>query len=166
MNCPSCGAPLKLAQGNTSLHCDYCKITVAVVGDDTGVQFLEEAPELTCPACSAALWRAVLTTIELDACKKCHGLLVPMGDFEVLVEKMRVVHTEREFSGPIDESELDSKVMCPRCHKRMDTHYYFAGGHAVMSSCEQDELHWLDGGMLLRIVRMPQGRGVEWGLSS
>jgi len=165
MNCPSCGAPLKLAPGNIGLRCDYCKLMVAIAADDSGVQFLEEAIELACPTCAAALWRAVLTTIELHACKKCHGLLVPMGDFEVLVEKMQVVHAEREFPGAIDEKELDRKVMCPKCHKRMDTHYYFGGGHAIMSSCEQDELHWLDGGMLLRIVRMPQAGGVEWGLS-
>jgi LSD1 subclass zinc finger protein len=157
MNCPSCGAPLRLAPGNTSLRCDYCKIVVAVAAaDDTGVQFLDELPDRACPTCSAALWKAVLASVELDACKQCHGLLAPMGTFEVLVEKMRALHAEREFPAPADESLLDRKMTCPICHQRMDTHYYFGGGHAVMSTCERDELHWLDGGMLMRIVRMPQ----------
>jgi len=156
MNCPSCGAPLKLVPGNTSLRCDHCKAMVTVAADDTGVQFLDEVQDLNCPACAAELWHAVLATVELDACKKCHGLLVPMGWFEPLVEKMHVLHTEREIPGPADEGELDRKVMCPRCHQRMDTHYYYGGGHAVMSTCERDELHWLDGGMLMRIVRMPK----------
>jgi LSD1 subclass zinc finger protein len=155
MNCPSCGAPLRLAPGNTSLRCDYCKIVVAVAADDTGVQFLDEAPELVCPACAAALWKSVLATVELDACKQCHGLLAPMGWFEPLVEKMRALHAEREFPAAADDAALDRKVLCPRCRQRMDTHYYFGGGHAVMSTCERCELHWLDGGMLMRIVRTP-----------
>jgi hypothetical protein len=37
----------------------------------------------------------------------------------------------------------------------MDTHFYFGGGHAVMSTCEPCELHWMDGGMLMQIVRAP-----------
>jgi LSD1 subclass zinc finger protein len=156
MNCPSCGAPLKLTAGNTSLRCDYCKLMVAVATDDTGVQFLDEARDLNCPACGAGLWHGVLAAVEVDACKTDRGLLVPMDWFEALVEKMRTLHTEREIPSPIDEAELQRKVMCPRCHKRMDTHYYFGGGHAVMSTCEQCQLHWLDGGMLMRIVRMPQ----------
>jgi LSD1 subclass zinc finger protein len=156
MNCPSCGAPLKLAPGNTSLRCDYCKIVVAIAADDTGVQFLDEAPELTCATCQSALWKSVLAAIELDACKKCHGLLVPMGAFEALVEKMRALHTEREIPGLVDEKELDRRVICPKCRQRMDTHFYFGGGHAVMSTCERCELHWLDGGMLMRIVRAPE----------
>ena len=69
---------------------------------------------------------------------------------------MRGLHTEREIPSPVDESELERKVMCPKCHQKMDTHYYFGGGHAVMSTCERCELHWLDGGMLMRIVRAPR----------
>ncbi|MGA3032937.1 MAG: hypothetical protein ABSD70_06615 [Terracidiphilus sp.] len=155
MNCPSCGAPLKLSAGNTSLRCDYCKLVVAVGSDDTGVQFLGEAPEMTCPTCAGGLWHGVLAAVEVDACKTDRGLLVPMSWFEALVEKMRALHTEREIPGPVDEAELERKVMCPRCHQKMETHYYYGGGHAVMSTCEQCELHWLDGGMLMRIVRMP-----------
>jgi LSD1 subclass zinc finger protein len=156
MNCPSCGAPLKLAPGNTSLRCDYCKVNISIAADDTGVQFLDELPGRACPSCSAPLWKSVLAGIELDACKQCHGLLVPMGSFEALVEKMRTLHSEREFPGAADDSILDRKLSCPICHQRMDTHFYFGGGHAVMSTCERDELHWLDGGMLMRIVRTPQ----------
>lgn len=146
---------MKLAGGNTSLLCDYCNSVVAVQADETGVQFLDEAEGLSCPTCAAALCHAVLATVELDACKTDHGLLVPMGWFEPLVERMRGLHSEREFAGPVDRSELDRKVICPRCHQRMDTHFYFDGCHAVVSSCESCELLWLDGGMLMRIVRMP-----------
>jgi len=155
MNCPSCGAPLKLAPGNTSLRCDYCQVMVTVTSDQSGVQLLEEVRDLPCPTCAAPLWHAVLATIELHSCKKCHGLLIPMGAFAALVDKMRGLHEEREFPGPVDEKLIENKIVCPKCRQPMDTHFYLGGGHAIMSTCERDELHWLDGGMLLRIVRMP-----------
>jgi Zn-finger nucleic acid-binding protein len=147
---------LKLAAGNTSLRCDYCKLVVAVDASDSGAQFLDEAQGMACPTCSATLWHAVLAGTGVDACKTDRGLLVPMDSFEALVEKMKALHTEREFPGPVDAAELERKVLCPKCHQRMDTHYYFGGGHAVMSTCERCGLHWLDGGMLMRIVRAPQ----------
>jgi len=147
---------LKLAAGNTSLRCDYCKLVVAVEADDTGVQFLNEAPDMTCPTCGSTLWHGVLAAVEVDACKTDRGLLVPMDWFEPLVEKMRTLHQEREFPAPANDAELERKVMCPKCRKQMDTHFYFGGGHAVMSTCEHCALHWLDGGMLMRIVRMPR----------
>ena len=156
MNCPSCGAPMRLTSGNASLRCDYCKNVVVAKADDTGVQFLDEAQKLTCPTCAAALWGAILAEIQISACKQCHGLLVSMADFELLLEHMRALHAEREIPGPADPAELESKLICPNCHQRMDTHYYFGGGHAVMSTCERCEQHWLDGGVLMRIVRTPQ----------
>lgn len=157
---------MRLANGNISLRCDYCKSLVITKADDAGVQFLDEVQELTCATCQAALWDAVLAALQVNACRKCHGLLVSMGGFEALIEKMRALHAEREIPGPADEAELDRKVLCPKCRQRMDTHYYFGGGHAVMSTCERCELHWLDGGVLMRIVRAPVESGVSEGWRS
>ena len=163
MNCPSCGAPMRLTSGNVSLRCDFCKNLVMVRADDTGVQFLDEVLELTCPACSVPLWNAVLATMKIEACKQCHGLLVAMGEFEALIERMRVEHPEIVIPSPADPAELQQKTACPRCHQRMDTHYYFGGGHAVMSTCERCELHWMNGGVLMRIVRAPRDTEVGAG---
>lgn len=155
MNCPSCGAPLRVAGGNTSLRCDYCHTVVAVQADETGVQFVDEAPELTCPNSAVPLWNALLAGVQIDACKQCHGLLVPMGSFEALIDRMRAENLGSEIPPPADAADLDRRLNCPRCHQRMETHYYFGGGHAVMSSCERCELHWLDSGMLMQVVRAP-----------
>ena len=156
MNCPSCGAPMRLANGNTSLRCDYCKNVVVVKADDSGVQFLEEVPDSLCPACATPLWNAVLAKEKLNACKQCHGLLVAMGAFGDLIENMRAEHPEVTVPIPSDPAELQRKVDCPLCHQRMDTHFYFGGGNAVMSTCERCEVHWLDGGVLMQIVRAPR----------
>lgn len=153
MNCPSCGAPMKLAAGNTSLRCDYCNTVVTLAQDEAGIQFLEEAPELECPACAAALWGAVLARVELHACKRCHGLLVPMSALEPLVEGMRASRPGSEVPLPADPADLDRKVVCPRCRGRMDTDFYAGGGNAVVASCERCELDWLEGGALMRMAR-------------
>ena len=79
-----------------------------------------------------------------------------MGTFGDLLENMRVEHPEIMIPSPADPADLERKVDCPLCHKRMDTHFYFGGGNAVMSSCENCEVHWLDGGVLMRIVRAPR----------
>lgn len=152
---------MHLAAGNTSLRCEYCKVMVTITADDSGVQFLDQTQDLTCPTCGETLWQAVLAAMQLDACKKCHGVLVPMDEFEVLVEKMRVLHEEREFPGPVDEAELERKVICPKCRGKMDTHFYFGGGHAVMSTCERCGLQWLDAGMLMKIVHTPHATGPD-----
>jgi Zn-finger nucleic acid-binding protein len=144
-----------MADGNTSMRCDYCHAVVAVQGDETGVQFVDEATELACPNCAVALWSAMLAGLQLHACKQCHGMLIEMGEFEALIDDLRARHPETMIPMQADAADLKQKVACPKCHKGMDTHFYLGGGHAVMSSCEQCELHWLDGGMLMQIVRAP-----------
>lgn len=155
MNCPSCGAPLRIAEGNKSLRCDYCHSVVTVQADETGVQFVDEVQELACPNCTIPLWDAMLAGVRIDACKQCHGLLVPIGSFEVLIERMRAENLGSEVPPPGDAPDLQRRVSCPKCHQRMETHFYYGGGHAVMSSCEQCALHWLESGILMQIVRAP-----------
>jgi len=156
MNCPSCGAPMRLQNGNSSLRCEYCKTVVTLAPDDIGVQFLEEVPDLLCPLCAASLWNSVLARVPIHACKRCQGLLVAMHSLEPLVESMRALHPERSNPLPADPSDLDRKTECPRCRQRMDAQFYSGGGNVVVCGCEPDELNWLDGGALMRIVRAPQ----------
>ena len=163
MNCPSCGAPMRLASGNASLRCDFCKSVMIAKADDTGVQFLDEVVELMCPVCSVPLWSSVLAALKIEACKQCHGLLVPLGAFEELIERMRGEHPEVAIPAPGDPLDLQQKAPCPKCHQRMETHYYFGGGHAVMSTCERCELHWMNGGVLMRIVHAPRDTEVGTG---
>ncbi len=162
MNCPACGAPMHLTGGNASLRCDYCMTVVVIAPDDAGVQLMDQAVGVACPVDTEPLWNAVLAHISLRACKQCHGLLAPMGSFEELIDNMRAEHPETVDPSPANPPDLKRKVICPNCHQVMDTHYYFGGGHAVMSTCERCELHWLDGGVLMRIVRAPHNQRSSW----
>lgn len=146
---------MHLTGGNASLRCDYCKTVVVVAPDDAGTQFVDQAEQLVCPLDAAHLWNAVLAQVPIRACKQCHGLLVTMGAFEDLISNMRAAHPQEVDPPPPNPADLKRKVICPNCQQAMDTHFYFGGGRAVISTCERCELHWLDGGVLMRIVRAP-----------
>lgn len=146
---------MHLGIGNDSLRCEYCKTVVIVQKDDHGVRYLDETPELHCPVCAVSLWNATLAGIQLHACKQCSGLLVSMGAIDTLIDELRSTNTETQIPPPPDSHGLREKIDCPRCHQHMDVHFYFGGGGAVIGGCEHCELNWLDGGMLMRIVRAP-----------
>ena len=153
MNCPSCGAPMRLAQGNASLRCDYCKNVVVAPADDAGVRYLDEVEQTACPLCAVRLWNATLAGIEIQSCKRCHGMLVGMARFEALLEQVRGNEGGAESSSTADKSELQRKISCPKCNRTMETHFYYGGGHAVIEDCENCSLNWLDGGVLTEIAR-------------
>ncbi len=148
---------MRLATGDASMRCDYCKTVVVLPADDAGVHFLEETfQELNCPVCSIPLWNAMLGGIKLCACKKCKGMLIGMNVFEPLIGELRdKCKNEDEIPSPADPADLRRAVDCPKCHRHTDVHFYMGGGGAIIATCENCELNWLDGGMLMRIVRTP-----------
>jgi len=152
---------MRLAHGNASLRCDYCKTVVIVQSDDLGVQYLEQSADLACPICVIQLWNATLTGIKIRACERCHGLLVAMEALEALIEQLREKYEEAEIPIAAEPADLNRRTDCPNCHQRMDTHFYYGGGSAVISGCERCSLNWLDGSVLLRIVRAPHSADAE-----
>jgi Zn-finger nucleic acid-binding protein len=144
---------MRLAQGNASLRCDYCKNIVVVPADDAGVRYLDELEQTACPVCGLPLWNATFAGVEIQSCKRCHGMLVAMARFEPLIEQVGEVEGGAEFPSTADKSELGRKIICPNCHRTMDAHPYYGGGHAVIEGCENCSLNWLDGGVLMQIVR-------------
>ena len=150
---------MRLANGNASLRCDYCKSVFIAAKDAIGIQFLDEAAGLACPVCDVPLCDAVLARIPIHACKRCSGLLVAMGAFEALVDQMRGNQRDSAIPPPADPTDLKRIVKCPKCRLRMDTHFYYGGGQAILSGCERCALNWLDGGVLMQIVRAPHRTG-------
>jgi Zn-finger nucleic acid-binding protein len=145
---------MRLVSGNASMHCDYCKTVVLLPADDAGVHYLNEAiGGINCPICSIALWDAVLDGMSLYACKRCHGMSILMSVLEPLIEKLREKCTDTDIPSAADPADLRRIVECPKCHRHTDVHFYMGGGGAIIATCENCELNWLDGGMLMRIVR-------------
>ncbi|MGA7343236.1 MAG: zf-TFIIB domain-containing protein [Terracidiphilus sp.] len=147
---------MRVATGNTTLRCYYCKNVVIAATSDPGLHYLDEVfNDLHCPVCNIPLWDATLAGIKLCACKQCSGMLIPMAALEPLIEELRDAGAEIEIPSPPDPDDLHRQLSCPKCRRQFDMHFYLGGGGSVIGGCEQCLLDWLDGGVLMRIARAP-----------
>jgi Zn-finger nucleic acid-binding protein len=155
MNCPSCGAAMRLNADEDYLKCDYCKTIFFPEKNDEGVSVLAVASEEPCPVCGIPLMHAALAKVRMRYCTRCRGMLIPMGTFMALVEELREGDPGTLIASTPDPHDLQRKINCPHCHRRMDTHFYNGPGNVIIDDCENCELNWLDHGELMRIVRAP-----------
>ena len=161
MNCPSCGAAMRLKPDMTSFRCDYCqRVFLPEANEDDGVRVLGEPSGQSCPICTTncatGLVHATLDNIRICYCTKCRGMLVPMGSLSALVDAVKGEKRGGAIQPPADAADLQRKTNCPVCHHRMDTHFYGGPGNVVIDSCEDCCLTWLDGGELARIAQAPE----------
>ncbi len=154
---------MRMATGNATLRCDYCKGIVVAKTDDSGLCFLDQVfADLNCPVCSVPLWNATVAGVKLCACKQCSGMLMKMGLLEDLIDELRTTVTATAIPSPPDPNDLNRRLNCPECHRPLDMHFYFGGGGSVIGGCERCSFNWLDGGVLMRIVRAPHASSAEF----
>ncbi|MGD0669710.1 MAG: zf-TFIIB domain-containing protein [Bryobacteraceae bacterium] len=162
MNCPSCGAPLRLEGCDLeNLACEYCKNIYYPEKNDEGVRVLDEDTEEACPICAIPLMHAILAREQIRYCTRCRGMLIPMETFLVLLQELKAEAPGQRVSHAPAPRELDRHINCPRCHQRMDTHYYCGQGNVVIDDCSRCFLNWLDHGELIRIVQAPDRSSSE-----
>lgn len=154
MNCPSCGAPLRLEGVQEALACDYCKNIYYPEKQEDGVRVLGEAAAEACPICAIPLMHAILARERIRYCTRCRGMLVPMASFLAIVGELKAGAPDGVPRAP-DPDELKRHIDCPQCHQRMDTHYYGGPGNVVIDDCSRCFLNWLDHAELMRIARAP-----------
>ena len=156
MNCPACGAPLRLKDDTDAFVCDYCGNVHVPDPNSDGVRVLDVPSSESCPVCSVPLVHAAIAGYRMRYCKRCHGMLIEMDRLLVIEQSLRARHdaalaaTERP-----DPRDLDRRISCPRCGRPMDTHPYQGPGNVIIDSCENCSLDWLDYGELDRMVRAP-----------
>ena len=155
MNCPSCGAPMRLESDAESLTCDYCGSNVFPEKTDDGVRVLGAPTDEMCPKCSMGLVDAAFSGVRILYCTRCRGMLIGMEVFAALVQTLRNGQEGGIAPKAPDRSELDRRLNCPHCHQAMDTHFYAGPGNVILSDCERCSLDWLDHGKLLRIAHAP-----------
>lgn len=155
MNCPSCGAPMRLKPNEDSYTCDYCGAVYVPDKNADGVRVLGETSDQVCPNCNTTLVQAAVEKTRILYCGKCRGMLVAMPVFRGLVAALQVSQGASVTQPPASTADLSKVLACPNCHQHMDTHYYAGGGNAVIETCEKCLLNWLDHGELYRIVHAP-----------
>ena len=160
MNCPNCGAPMRLQDGREGLACDYCKSVYFPEKNEDGIRILDGPSELSCPVCAVPLAHAILDAHRILYCTRCRGSLIPAPAFVLIVRDLRAHQADASATPhPPDPQELQRRIQCPQCHRAMDTHYYAGPGNIVIDDCPQCELNWLDAGELMVIVRAPDHAG-------
>jgi Zn-finger nucleic acid-binding protein len=143
---------MRLKPDMVGFKCDYCQNAFVPVADDEGVVILGETCAQNCPLCSIPLEHATIAQTRIRYCTKCHGMLIPMEVLPALIGDLRDGLTSTVIPAAADLSELQRKINCPQCNRRMDTHMYGGPGHVIVDSCEPCCEVWLDGGELMRIV--------------
>lgn len=151
MNCPACGAPMKLASGEDSFTCPYCHSVYFPEKNDDGVRLLGDSEEM-CPVCAIQLKEAALDQVRLRYCERCRGMLISMDSFAALVDAVRAGTQGAVITAKADLDELKRKLTCPHCHRSMDSHFYAGPGKVIIADCEHCNLNWLDHGKLQRIA--------------
>ncbi|MGA2534922.1 MAG: zf-TFIIB domain-containing protein [Terracidiphilus sp.] len=156
MNCPSCGGAITLKPDTEGYKCDYCH-QVFFPGEEDDVQVADEPAQssLMCPVCSANLVEATISATPVLFCSQCRGLLLPMHVLPSLVDELRSGRTESAVQTSPDRGDMKRTLQCPKCHRRMETHFYAGPGNVIVDSCGDCFLIWLDRGELTRIVRAP-----------
>ncbi len=156
MNCPNCGAAMRLRDGDECLRCDYCKSLHFPEKNEEGVGLLGEISSLACPVCAAPLEHAVIDRHQILYCTRCYGSLISMPIFVSLVDDLRAQQSgASEMPHSPDPQQLRRRIKCPQCKQAMDTHYYCGPGNVIIDDCSRCELNWLDKGELMRIARAP-----------
>lgn len=156
MNCPSCGASMKLEADNKYLSCSYCGHHHFPEPNEDGVCILAEHAGADCPVCRKPLVHASIDSARLLCCEACRGVLVSMDLFVWIVAHMRARwQTGVQPSAPAELRELDREVRCPHCHRKMDTHRYGGPGNVIIDNCPACQLNWLDYGEFRKIGSAP-----------
>lgn len=147
---------MKLTADMESFKCEYCHSVCFPDKNEDGVRVLDEPSGQECPLCNIPLVHAVLAKNPVIYCKGCKGILIPMSMLEGIIEELRDEHGAGAAPVAGDKDDLRRKINCPQCHRPMDAHFYAGPGNAVIDSCEECSLIWLDRGALMRIVHAPE----------
>jgi Zn-finger nucleic acid-binding protein len=155
MHCEHCGAAMRLDRDRGMLVCAYCGAECVPTDDDDGVQIAGPSSK-PCPVCPIRLSDGLIEGFSVLYCTQCHGMLIPMDTFPLLISDLRS-HRERspEFVEPRGEADAARHLHCPQCGGEMDGHPYGGGGNVNIDSCEKCAVIWLDRRELRRIVVAP-----------
>jgi Zn-finger nucleic acid-binding protein len=161
-NCPACGAPLTPKPDTEGCKCDFCHTVFYPGEEDDGVVVSADSASdndgqstQACPICNVPLVQAANAKIHVLYCTQCHGLLLPMPVLPDLIDELRTGDRPPAVQIPPDPGDLKRTIQCPKCHRRMDTHFYAGPGNVIVDSCGDCLLIWLDRGELTRIAHAP-----------
>ena len=160
MNCDNCGAPIKEGYNRHNFRCEFCETLKFFAPDPLsvdGVQLLEGHTNETCPVClDHRLSRAKLAGKDIGYCQECHGILVNSESFRQGLTSRRGECSIRDIHPvPLDPLQYQRTIACAICQRAMDVHPYYGPGNAVIDSCYDCKVVWLDHGEFQVLQKAP-----------
>jgi len=155
MSCIFCGAPLP-KQG---LNCSYCnklnplnkKIVESKKEEKSQSKYL-------CPVCHIRLEEFRDSTLFLEYCSRCDGILIKEEEFERLINyktdptnQFNPHYLRFVQDHPRDNRKKSKFQNCPVCKEIMSVINYKKNSGILLDICEEHGV-WLDGGELQQII--------------
>ena len=153
MKCIFCSAPLP----KKGLNCSYChKLNPLNAKLFKSKEKLES--KYLCPCCKINLETLKTSTVVLEYCKECDGVLITEEEFEKLIAyKIDPLSTFNPYylrfiqDHPRDNRKKPQFHPCPICQESMAVVNYKKKSGVIIDICEEHGI-WLDGGELRQIV--------------
>ena len=106
---------------------------------------------MNCPVCDNPLVILELNNVEVDHCTYCHGLWLDGGELEILLENSSHKN-ELLASFIVDNKNIEKKLKCPICRKKMEKVICGKGKNIVIDKCRLQHGLWFDKGELEQLL--------------
>jgi Zn-finger nucleic acid-binding protein len=147
---------MRIVDGRDYFFCEYCGSFLFPKESRDRVRVLGERTNLRCPACRQLLVSASVGGANALHCSHCRGVLMRQETFASTVRYLRAqASTPPIPPQPLNQEELERRVLCPLCRHQLDTHPYYGPGNVVVDICTHCALIWLDYGELSHILDAP-----------
>jgi Zn-finger nucleic acid-binding protein len=147
---------MKFDQAKVYFVCEYCTSIYLPEESRDGIRITDEETGLSCPLCNIPLVLAFADKIQVFSCRKCHGILINQYKFLEVLQYIRSRAKETPIvPPPMRLEELERRILCPKCHRKMVTHPYGGPGNIVIDNCPHCLLNWLDHNELYRVTHAP-----------
>ncbi len=138
------------------MRCEHCASLWFPPESEEGVRTLDEAAGHDCPSCAAPLVAGWIEDRGVAHCLRCKGILTSTRTLYEIVN-IRRMKAKGPFAPerPVDPGEFSRQLACPSCREPMHVHPYYGPGNAVIDTCGDCLLVWLDHSELSVIVSAP-----------
>lgn len=146
---------MRLNESGAYLYCEYCSSLQFMSETDEDVAVGKHLSGEQCPVCNVELLAATVEQFDVAYCARCRGLLLAAPVFRGIIEARRADGVAQ----PVPRraiTESTRALNCPSCATEMARHPYYGPGDAVVDSCGDCFLLWLDHPELTVIVQAHQ----------
>ena len=144
-NCVNCGAPMELVASGRYFRCPHCgTYHFHQTAEAEGIRIVGTC-RMRRPVPSAVRgWRTRSSTISIRSTSaRSAGVCCCRG------KPLPVTNTRRAWATtspaepvPLNRKDLTRELLCPKCHRKFETHPHYGPGNVVIDNCTACDLVW------------------------